>query len=92
MKMLIDVDGVSTMNVIAHSSVQHCHLKVKCHPYPFKVVWVNEANLTYIYKMPIQIDNHTGEILCDVLPMLVVHILLGQPWFYDLSALYNGNT
>jgi len=71
--------GCSTMNVISLSAVQRRHLKVCCQPYPFKVVWVNKANLTVTnsYKVPIQKGNYIDEILCDVLTMHVVHILLG---------------
>ena len=57
----------------------------------FKVEWVNKANLaiTYNCKVPIQIASHKDEILRDVLPMNVIHILLGRPWFYNLNALHH---
>jgi len=49
------IDGGSTMNVITQSVRQRCHMKVEHHPHPFKVEWVNKANLTITYncKVPI---------------------------------------
>ena len=86
MKMVID-DG-STMNVVAEFAIKRCCLKVESHPHPFKVAWVNKANLTVTHKckVSIQICGYKDEILCDVLPMDVAHILLGRPWFYDLGV------
>ena len=42
------IDGDSTMNVITQSVRQLCHPKVECHHHPFKVEWVNKANLTIL--------------------------------------------
>ena len=30
--------------------------------------------------------DYKDEIYCDVLPMDVVHVLLGRPWLYDLNV------
>ena len=90
MKIVIDND--STMNVVAESAIKRCRLKVEPHPHPFKVTWVNKANQTVTHrcKVPIQIGGYKDEIMCDVLPMDVAHILLCRPWLYDLSVLHHG--
>jgi hypothetical protein len=31
----------------------------------------------------LKLGNYHDEILCDVIPMDVCHILLGRPWQYD---------
>ena len=30
--------------------------------------------------------DYKDEIYCDVLPMDIVHVLLGRPWLYDLNV------
>jgi len=81
------INGSSTMNVITKSIGQRCHLKVERHPHPFKVNWVNKANLTITCscKVPVQIASHKDEILCNVLLMNFIHILLGRHWFYFMT-------
>ena len=37
-----------------------------------------------------QIGRYKDEVLCDVLPMLAGHILLGRPWQYDRRASHDG--
>ena len=69
MKMVIN--GGSTMNIVAQSADDCCHMKVQFQPYPFKVAWVNRTNLTFtqIRKVHIQIGGYNDEILRDVLVM-----------------------
>ena len=45
MKMVIN--GGSTMNIVAQSADDCCHMKVQFQPYPFKGAWVNRTNLTF---------------------------------------------
>ena len=40
--------------------------------------------------MEFQIDTYKDEILCDIMPMDVFHILLGRPWHYDRKAVHDG--
>jgi len=89
MKMVID--GGSTMNVVVETAVKRCHLKGEPHPHPFKVAWVNKTHLTvtHRYKILIQTSGYKNEVLCDVLPMDVAHILLGCPWLYDWNVSHN---
>ena len=54
MKMVID-DG-STMNVVAESTIKQCHLKVEPHPQPFKVAWINKANLIVTHRCTVSIQ------------------------------------
>jgi len=69
------------MNVDAQSTIKCCNLKVEPHPYPFNVAWVDKTGLSasHRYKVPIQIGGYKDEISCDVLPMDMAHLLLGQP-------------
>lgn len=48
MKMVIN--GGCTMNIVAQSAVECCHMKVRHQPSPFKVAWVNKTNLTFTHR------------------------------------------
>ena len=36
------------------------------------------------------IGTYKDEILCDIIPMDVCHILLGRPWQYDRKVVHDG--
>ena len=36
------------------------------------------------------IGKYLDEVLCDVVPMHIGHILLGRPWQYDRRVTYDG--
>jgi hypothetical protein len=38
----------------------------------------------------IQIASYKDEVLCDIIPMDVCHVLLGRPWQYDKKAIHDG--
>ena len=37
-----------------------------------------------------QFGTYKDEILCDIMPMNVCHILLGRPWQYDKKVVHDG--
>ena len=39
-----------------------------------------------------QIVKYEDEVLCDMVPMEVTHILLGRPWQFDRRATHDGYT
>lgn len=86
------IDSGSTMNVVAQSTIKRCNVTVEPHPHPFKLAWVDKTSLTVSYrcKVPIQIGSYNDEIVCDVMPMDVAHILLGRPWLYDRNVTHHG--
>ena len=43
-------------------------------------------------KVPFSIGTYKDEIICDIAPTEVGHILLGQPWQFDRKIIYNGLT
>ncbi|CAN4076702.1 unnamed protein product [Withania somnifera] len=38
------------------------------------------------------IGKYHEEILCDVVPMLACHVLLGRPWQFDRNVVHQGQT
>ena len=79
--MKLVIDGGCTMNVATKSTIKRCNLKVEPHSYLFKVAWVDKTSLMIFHrcKAPIQIGGYKDEILCDVPPMDVAHLLLDRP-------------
>jgi hypothetical protein len=37
-----------------------------------------------------KIGGYRDEILCDIIPMDVCHILLGRPWKFDRNVIHDG--
>jgi hypothetical protein len=42
-------------------------------------------------NMEIKIGGYKDEVLCDIIPMDVFHVLLGRPWKYDRKSIHNGS-
>ena len=80
-KCKLVIDGGSSMNVVSKDTVKLLNLKVKLHPNPFRVAWVNDHTLPIAQRclVSIQMGDYKDEIYCDVLPMDVAHVLLGHP-------------
>lgn len=89
------IDGGSCTNVASETMVQKLGLKVKKHPKPYRLQWLNEEGemkVTNQVTVPIIIGMYEDEILCDVLPMEAGHILLGRPWQSDRRVIHDGFT
>jgi hypothetical protein len=41
-------------------------------------------------QVEFKIEGYRNEILCDVIPMDVCHILLGRPWKFDKKVNHDG--
>jgi hypothetical protein len=41
-------------------------------------------------QVEFKIGGYKDEILCEVIPMDVCHILLGRPWQYDQKVIHDG--
>ncbi|KAH7865207.1 hypothetical protein Vadar_003673 [Vaccinium darrowii] len=82
------IDGGSSMNVVSKAAVNRLKLKPELHPQPYRVAWVDKTSLPVSERclVPIQMGCYSDNILCDVLPMDVAHVLLGRPWLYDVDA------
>ncbi|XP_048227283.1 uncharacterized protein LOC125369308, partial [Ricinus communis] len=80
------VDSGSCTNVASTLLVEKLKLPTTKHPRPYKLQWLNESGVVKVNKQVLvsfQIGRYKDEVLCDVLPMLARHMLLGRPWQYD---------
>jgi hypothetical protein len=92
-KCKVIVDSGSTDNLISTEMVEKLELKTTKHPSPYKVSWLQKGHRVSVTKqclVKFKIGNYHDEILCDVIPMDVCHILLGRPWQYDRNVVHDG--
>jgi hypothetical protein len=87
------IDSGSTDNLVSTEMVDKLELKTTTHPKPYKVSWLQKGHQVMITKqcmVEIKIGGYKDEILCDVTPMDVCHILLGRLWQFDRNAIHDG--
>jgi hypothetical protein len=87
------VDNGSTDNLVTIDMVKNLELETIVHPSPYRVSWVQKGhhvNVTKQCLVEFKIGGHKDEILCDVIPMDVCHLLLGRPWKYDRNVIHDG--
>jgi hypothetical protein len=92
-KCKVIVDSGSTDNLVSTEMVEKLELKTTKHPRPYKVSWLQKGHRVSVTKqclVKFKIGNYHDEILCDVIPMDVCHILLGRPWQYDRNVVHDG--
>jgi hypothetical protein len=92
-KCKVIVDSGSTDNLISSEMVEKLELETTKHPSPYKVSWLQKGHRVSVTKqclVKFKIGNYHDEILCDIIPMDVCHILLGRPWQYDRNVVHDG--
>lgn len=73
--------------------VDKLHLERVPRENPYKVSWVSDNQSMVVSEQAIvefQIGQYRDKVVCDILPMSCCHMLLGRPWQFDRSAMYNG--
>jgi hypothetical protein len=71
--------------------VEKLGLKLLCHPHPYHVQWLNDSRdikIGYKVNVHFKIGEYIDTVECDVVPMIVCHLLLGRPWQYNCSSLH----
>jgi hypothetical protein len=87
------VDSGSTNNIVSIEMVEKMELETIEHPSPYRVSWLqkgHQVNVTKQCLVEFKIGGYKDEILCDVIPMDVCHLLLGIPWQYDRNVIHDG--
>jgi hypothetical protein len=92
-KCKVIVDSGSTDNLVSTEMVEKLELKMCKHPSPYRVTWLQKGHQVRVTKQCLvnfKMGEYRDEILCDVIPMDVCHILLGRPWQYDRNLVHDG--
>jgi hypothetical protein len=87
------VDSGSTDNLVSTEMVEKLELETIDHPSPYRVSWLqkgHQVNVTKQCLVEFKIGGYKDEILCDVIPMDVCHLLLGRLWQYDRNVIHDG--
>jgi hypothetical protein len=87
------VDSGSTNNLVSTGMVEKLELEMSDHPNPYKVSWLQKGHQVTVTKqclVEFKIGGYNDNILCDVIPMDVCHLLLGRPWKYDRNVIHDG--
>ena len=73
--------------------VEKLELETNALPKPYKVSWLQKGHQVMVTKqclVEFKIGGYRDEILCDVIPMDVCHILFERPWQFDRNVIHNG--
>jgi hypothetical protein len=87
------VENGSIDNLVSTEIVEKMELETIEHPSPYRVSWLqkgHQVNVTKQCLFEFKIGGYKDEILCDVIPMDVCHLLLGIPWQYDKNVVHDG--
>ena len=87
------IDSGSCTNVVSSSMVESMKIHTSKHPNPYKVQWLNESGDMKVLKQSsirFSVRKYNEELVCDVVPMLACHLLLGRPWQFDRDVVHQG--
>jgi hypothetical protein len=87
------IDSGSTDKLVSTEMVEKLELEKNAHPKPYKVSWLQKGHQEMVTKqclVEFKIGGYRDEILCDIIPMDVCHILLGRPWQFDKNVIHDG--
>eukprot|EP00253_Pinus_taeda_P024804 PITA_24804 len=79
------VDSGSQKNLISAEVVKRLGLPTTPHPQPYSIGWLHEGRDLKVFQhchLPYSIKPFTDEVLCDVTPLDVCDVLLGQPYLW----------
>ena len=73
--------------------VEKLNLPTLKHSRPYKLQWLNDCGEVKVNRQALvsfSIGRYKDEVLCDVVPMHVGHILLGKLWQFDRKVNHDG--
>ncbi len=85
------VDSGSQKNLIFVETVKRLNLKTTPHPQPYSMGWVSQGRDVQVNRqchISYSIKPFKDEVICDVAPLDVCDILLGQPYMYQCHGVY----
>ena len=86
------IDGGSCVNIATTLMVEKLALPLLAHPRPYKLQWMNNGGVVTVTQQVLihfNIGKYEDEVVCDVVPMEVAHMLLGRPWLCDRQVKYD---
>jgi hypothetical protein len=85
------IDSVSQKNLISAEVVKQLALSTTLHPHPYTIEWLRQGSDLRINQqclLTYDIKPFKDEVLCDVAPLEVCDVLLGQPYLWKHHVVY----
>jgi hypothetical protein len=79
------VDSRSQKNLILVEVVKRLNLLTTPHPQPYTIGWLREGRYLRVSQqchLPYDIKPFKDEVLCDISPLEVCDVILGQPYLW----------
>eukprot|EP00253_Pinus_taeda_P029008 PITA_29008 len=79
------VDSGSQKNLISAEVVKRLGLLTTAHPQPYTIGWLHQGRdlrVSQQCRLPYNIKPFMDEVLCDIAPLEVCDVLLGQPYLW----------
>lgn len=76
------MDNVSCCNCCNSRLIEKIVLTPIPHPHPYQLVWINQDGGIIVknqVSVPIAIGKYKENVMCDIVPMEIHHIILGRP-------------
>jgi hypothetical protein len=87
------IDGGSCHNLASTKLCSKLNLQLRKHAHPCHVQWLSDngnVKIEHTISVTFKIGAYGDTVECDVVPMMVCHMLLGRPWQFDKKAIHNG--
>jgi hypothetical protein len=85
------VDSGSQKNLISAEVVKQLGFSTTPHPQPYNIGWLRQGRdlrVSQQCRLSYDIQPFKDEVLCDVSPLDVCDVLLGQPYMWKRHAIY----
>jgi hypothetical protein len=85
------VDSGSQKNLISAEIVKQLGLSTTPHPQPYSIGWLHQGRdlrVSQQCRLSYGIQPFKDEVICDVAPLDVCDVLLGQPYMWKHHAIY----
>jgi hypothetical protein len=85
------VDSGSQKNLISVEVMKWLGLSTTTHPQPYTIGWLHQGRDLHVSqqcRLPYNIKPFTDEVLCDIAPLDVSNVLLGQPYLWKQHVVY----
>jgi hypothetical protein len=89
------IDSGSQKNLISVDVIKHLALSTTPHLQPYTIIWLRQGSDLHINQqchMSYGIKPFKDEVLCDVSPLEVCDVLLGQPYLWKCHFLYESRS
>ena len=76
------IDGGSINNLVSEMMVTKLKMKRQKHSHPYRIAWVQDDHKVMVNEqcfVKLKIGSYQDEVLCDIIPMDICHMLLGRP-------------